>query len=246
MKTGIMQSYFFPYIGYFQLIESVDTFILYENVAFNKKSWITRNRILDKGKGVPFFINVPVKGKSSNKLIKEIEINEDEKWKGKLLKLIYFNYKKASFFNEIYPFLEEVINSSEESLHLYNSNSIIKICNLLDIKTNILFDNKVNEDVEIELQNQNDINFEDIKSERIFKICNKYNFKTYINPIGGTELYNKEHFSKNGLDLFFVNTKEYDYSQFNHTFNPHLSIIDMLMHIGVEQTKKTVKKYNLV
>ncbi|WP_299064591.1 WbqC family protein [uncultured Polaribacter sp.] len=246
MNLGIMQPYFFPYIGYFQLIESVDTFILYENVSFNKKSWITRNRILDKGKGSPFFINVPVNGKSSKKLIKEIEINGDNNWKEKLLNLIFFNYKKANYFSDIYPPLEDIINSPEINLHLFNSNCIIKICKLLDIRTNILYDNSKNQDVEEELVNQNNINKEDIKSQRIIKFCKKFNSKTYINPIGGTELYDKEYFKKNGLELLFVNTKDYSYEQFNHSFNEHLSIIDILMHTGIEQTKQTVKEYNLI
>jgi hypothetical protein len=70
MKMAIIQSYFFPYIGYFQLIDSVDKFILYGRVFIVKKSWITLNRILEKGKGVPVHINVPIIGKNSSKLIK--------------------------------------------------------------------------------------------------------------------------------------------------------------------------------
>lgn len=246
MKIGIMQSYFFPYIGYFQLIDSVNTFIIYENVTFRKKSWITRNRILDKGKEAPFYINLPVKGKSSNKLIKELEINEDGKWKKKLLNLIYFNYKKAPCFNKIYPFLEEIIYYSETNLHSYNSNIIIKLCELLNFETKIVSNNFINEDIELELKEQKDINFENVKSERIIKLTKKYNCTTYVNPIGGTELYDKVYFKKKGLELFFVQSQKHLYKQFGDSFTPGLSIIDVLMHNGVDKTIDLIKEYKLV
>lgn len=246
MKLAIMQSYFFPYIGYFQLINSVDTFILYGHVSFVKKSWITRNRILDKGKAVPVYINVPVIGKSSNKLIKDVSIDNNSKLKKKLLDLLYFNYKKAEHFNEIYPFLKELIATNEDNLHTYNSKNIIKICDLLDIKTNIIFEEQEAESIELELQIDTEIDKENIKSERVIKLCRKHYATTYINPIGGTELYEKKYFRNNNIDLFFVKTEDYEYQQFNNMFSPHLSIVDMLMHIGVKRTKEYIKKYKLI
>lgn len=246
MKLGVMQSYFFPYIGYFQLIESVDTFLIYEYVSFRKKSWITRNRLLDKKTGEPFFINIPVKGKSSNKLINEMEIIKESKWKKKLLKDIYFNYKKARFFNEIYPFLEELINFSEYNLHCYNSNSIIKICDLLDIKTKIISKDLSNITLENDIKNQNNIEKELIKYERVLRLCNKYEATSYTNPIGGVELYKRDYFKKNDVDLFFLQTNDFSYKQFGNSFTPYLSIIDQLMHVGVDETKKIIKKYKLI
>lgn len=246
MNIGIMQSYFFPYIGYFQLIDSVDTFIIYEYVSFRKKSWVTRNRILDKGKDTPIYINVPVFGKSSNKLMKEINIGRDDEWKKKLLKLIHFNYKKAKHYNEIYPFLEDLISTSEDNLHDYNSKAISKICTLLNIKTNIIHENTLGENLELELQRDSEIIESNTKSERIIRLCEKYNATTYVNPIGGVELYDKKYFQERNTGLCFVNTEEYSYQQFGDNFTPHLSIIDMLMHAGVDETKKNIKKYKLI
>lgn len=239
-----MQSYFFPYIGYFQLIDSVDVFIIYEHVTFRKKSWITRNRILDKGSQSPIFINIPVIGKSAKKIINDIQIDEDSDWKKKILNLVFFNYKKAPFFNEIYPFIEKMMLMNDSSIHNYNSCVLIKICELLDIKTKIIYNNS--EDVEVELLGDKGIQKEEVKTERILKICKKYNATKYINPIGGTELYSKESFINKNLELAFVKTNEHSYSQFDKDFTPYLSIIDMLMHIGVKETKKIIKDYELV
>ncbi len=59
MKLAIMQPYFFPYIGYFQLINTVDEFVVYDNIEFTKKGWINRNRILVNGKDE--YITLPIK-----------------------------------------------------------------------------------------------------------------------------------------------------------------------------------------
>ena len=244
MKAGIMQAYFFPYIGYFQLIDASDLFILYENVSFRKKSWITKNRILDKGRKIPVDIGIPINKKSSNKNIGDIIINGSD-WKKGMLKQIYFNYKKASFFLEIYPLLEKWINNEDENVHAYNCQIIIHICNYLDIQTTI----KSNNTDFLKLENQllnSDLPREEIKSQRVVEICKNQNVDTYINPLGGTSLYDKSYFQRNDLSLFFLNTKEYEYNQFGSEFVPHLSIIDVLLHNGKEGTKQIMKEYSLI
>lgn len=245
MKLGIMQSYFFPYIGYFQLIDAVDTFIIYEHVTFRKKSWITKNRILDKGRNIAINIQVPVSKKSSFKTIHEIEINTSTDWKKPILKLIYFNYKKAPFFNEVYPLIEHCILNKNTKLHSYNSFIIKEICSYLDIKTIIKEDNDDLLTVEESLKKRA-LNIEEVKSERIISICNKYNANTYINPIGGTELYSKEYFNQKELTLTFVKTEDFKYNQFNLPHTPYLSIIDVLMHQGKKGTQKLIQQYNLI
>jgi len=243
MKIGIMQAYFFPYIGYFQLIDASDEFILYEHVAFRKKTWITKNRILDKGRKLPIEIKIPVINKCSYKTISEIQINCTN-WKRPLLKSIYFNYKKAAYFNEVYPLIEKCIQTDTNSLHDYNSAIIKEICNYLDLKTKIKSKNEAFLKLEASLLNDKIIK-EEVKSLRIVEICKQQKAHTYINAAGGIELYDKAYFKKNNLSLFFINTKEYSYNQFNMEFAPHLSIIDVLMHNGKDGTKKLIKNYSL-
>ncbi len=241
-----MQAYFFPYIGYFQLIDYVDTFMIYEHVSFRKKSWITRNRIYDKGKKEPIVINVPVLKQSSEKSIGETLIDNRVDWRKKILNLIFFNYKKAPFFEEVFPELERIILMDGMSIHDYNSSIITGISTLLDIKTTIISDNSDYLIMEGKLKDLADDNDCEVKSQRIFEICRKEGALNYVNPIGGTELYDKNLFLKNGIELSFVETKRYTYEQFNGEFEPHLSIIDVLMHNGIEETKKMVKNYKIV
>lgn len=245
MKAGIMQSYFFPYLGYFQLIEAVDIFHLYEHVSFRKKSFITKNNILDKGRKIPVAIKVPISKKSSFKTIKEIEIQKDNTWKKQLLKLIYFNYKKAAYFEAIYPLIEKSIMRDETSLHRYNSEIIIDICNYLNINTSIKFDNDDMLDMEKDLKENTKV-LEEIKSKRIFNICKKIDADTYVNPIGGTELYDKSYFQQHDMELFFIETQLEPYKQFDNEHTPYLSIIDVLMHQGREGTQKMIKQYKLI
>jgi hypothetical protein len=246
MKIGIMQSYFFPYLGYFQLIDSVDEFLIYDAVSFRKRSWITRNKILDKGSNSCINITANVVGQSSNKLIKEITLDKNLKWKKKLLNLIFFNYKKAKHFNIIYPFLKKIIEQQENYLHSYNSLIIAEICKLLNFGTKIEFKNYALENIEHNLINDKDISKESIKSERIIRLCKYKKATTYINPSGGKELYDKGFFNGNNIELLFIKTLDYKYEQFGETFTPNLSIIDILMHAGIEETKKIIKKYTLI
>ena len=244
MKAGIMQAYFFPYVGYFQLIDASDVFILYEHVAFRKKSWITKNRIFDKSRKLPVDITIPVNKKSSYKQIIDISIRNTD-WKRVLLKQIYFNYKKALYFEEVYPLLEKLINIENEKVHTYNSEIIKGVCSYLNITTRIKANNEEFLELEKDLENS-DLPQNEIKSARIIEICKNQNADTYINPSGGTNLYNKPYFKRNNLSLFFMNTKEFKYNQFGLDFEPHLSIIDVLMHNGKEGSKSIIKKYSLI
>lgn len=240
-----MQPYFFPYIGYFQLIDAVDVFRMYELVTFRKRTWITRNRILDKGTKEPVNIQIPVSNKSSFKRINQIQVSEDLKWKNQLLKLIYFNYKKAPFFEEIYNLIEECLSSQSLYLNDYNAFIISEICNYLDIQTLIISKNDSFLDLEEKLPAmvQNPL---EIKTKRIIEICKTLNADTYLNPIGGTELYDKKDFRNNNIDLKFIETQPFTYHQFNNTHTPYLSIIDVLMHNSKEKTKSLIKEYKLI
>lgn len=243
MKIGIMQPYFFPYIGYFQLISSVDKFLLYDNINFIKNGWISRNRILEINRE-PVYFYVPLKGKSSFKKINEIKINEDLAWREKILKFIYFNYRRSLYFNEVYNFLERCFSFFEDNIGDYNKFLIKYLIEYLDIDTELIFDNSKYYNFEYEISNL--IEDKNKKMERIIYICNLEKADTYINPIGGVNVYNKNYFKKQGIDLFFIKTHEYYYKQNSYKFFKNLSIIDVLMNCGKVETKNLIHKYDLV
>ena len=232
MKVAIMQPYFLPYIGYFQLIKAVDTFVLYDDVNYINKGWINRNNILVNGKA--FMFTIPLKEASQNKLINQIELSDDPKWRTKLLQTVGQSYKKASHFNVVYPILERVLNGASVRVSDLIFESIQEINQYLGITTTIVRSSEI-------YQNQN------LKAqERIIDICGQENAKLYINPIGGQELYDQATFEKQSMTLRFIRTKPIVYKQFQNDFVPFLSILDVLMFCDVAEINNFLDLYELV
>ncbi|MEP7147015.1 MAG: WbqC family protein [bacterium] len=232
MKLAVMQPYLFPYIGYFQLINAVDKFVIYDDVNFIKKGWINRNNLLINGHANLF--TVPLKNSSQNKLIKEIEISRSEKWEKDLLKTLEISYKKSQYFEEVYKIIECIIQNDEKNISAFIYFSLQKINNYLEIKTEIVKSSSLY------------LNNYLKQSERIIDICKKENADEYINPSGGMELYSKELFRKNGLSLNFIKTNNIVYEQFNGNFEKSLSIIDVMMFNSKTKIKELLNEYELI
>lgn len=249
MKVAIMQPYFFPYIGYFQLINSVDKFIIYDDLNFIKKKWINRNRILIKNIG-PDFITVPLLDKSSSRKISETLIDDSQNWRDKLKKTIRMNYKKARMFNEVFPFIEQIIDYKTDRIAELNFNLIKSICQHVHIKTLIDNESPIYSDLEKRLSDPGFITSYypglDVKTARILDICKKENADTYHNAAGGMSLYSPGDFSRYGIELRFIKTKPFKYMQFSSAFFPDLSIIDVLMFNSPEEINSLLANFELV
>ncbi len=220
-----MQPYFFPYIGYWQLINAVDKFILYDDVAYINRGWVNRNRILLNGK--PFFLTIPLCDASQNKLINQVQVSIDERAKRKILETIRHCYHKAPFFETIYPVFERVINQDETNLSKFLEFSIRSVCNYLDIKTELICSSSIPKDDSLRGQ------------DKVIHICKLLGAEEYINSFGGRHLYSPEEFQKNGLKLSFLEPEKILYPQYKNEFVPNLSIIDVLMF----NSKKTIKSF---
>jgi hypothetical protein len=231
MKLAIMQPYFFPYIGYFQLINAVDKFVIYDDVNYINKGWINRNNVLVSG--APHLIQVPLIAASQNRLINEIEIVDDEKWKTKLLKTIYQSYSKAPFFQPVYSLIESILGNEIRKISELNVASIISICEYIGIKTEIVVSSTIYNSKHLKGQ------------ERILDICEQEKASTYINPPGGKDLYDREVFLQSGIDLQFLQPKIAIYNQFKNEFIPWLSIIDLMMHLENKELKNHLKQFQL-
>jgi hypothetical protein len=232
MKIAIMQPYLLPYIGYFQLINAVDKFVMLDDVNYINRGWINRNRILINGK--PQLISIPLKEASQNKLINEIEIVNDQKWRGKLLKTLQHNYRKAPFYQDVFPLIEKIILNKEQNISTFIFASVIDINVYLEIKTFI-------EPSSAKYHTKH------LKAEqKIVNICIQEKATTYINPIGGTELYSKQLFKDHNINLFFLKTDEIMYNQNFSNFIPYLSIIDVMMFNSKNDIKEMLNKYKLV
>ena len=232
MKLGIMQPYIFPYIGYFQLINAVDKFVIYDDVNFINKGWINRNRILNNGKDSLF--TIPLKEASQNKLINEIDVNWDSAWKSKFIKTLEQCYKKAPFYSEILPIIEQTLSIDNEPVSKVIEHNLRLICNYLGIKTTIISSSAIYQNTHLKAQ------------ERILDICLQEKSSQYINPIGGLELYDKDFFEAKNLQLSFIKSNPIEYPQFKNEFVPWLSMIDVLMFNSKEKIKEFLDNYELV
>ena len=219
---------------------------MYDNFNYIKGGWVNRNRLLVVN-SKPIFIRVPVKKSSSMSKLCNINIDNKTKWRNKLLKIIYYNYRKTIFFEEIFTVIEGLILKEIEYLTDLNCSAITQISHYLDISTDIVSDISNYELLEKELSIRgsyvdtffNVIQKPDgIKSTRVIYICKNEQADTFVNAIGGQELYNKQIFLINGIKLCFINTLPYSYKQRASQFFPNLSIIDVLMNCGKEGTKK--------
>ena len=131
-RIAIMQPYIFPYIGYFQLVYATDVFVFYDDVNFINRGWINRNRILLNGKEQLF--TIPCKDASQNKLIKDIEVLHDPKSMQKTLATIQAAYKKAPFFADVYPLMENIFGVQYEiSISQLAIDSVISVCDYLGV-----------------------------------------------------------------------------------------------------------------
>lgn len=230
MKVAIMQPYLFPYIGYFQLINAVDIFVVYDDVNYIKKGWINRNAILVNNSRFQF--TFPILKVSQNAKINELKLDLDSK--NSFLKTIVSAYAKAPFFNVVYPLIEEIFQYKQRQLSDYLVHSLQKICGYLNINTQFVISSEQNISKELKA------------SERIIAICKSLKAETYYNAIGGQELYDATDFQKAQLQLHFLQTNPMHYKQFDAPFISWLSIIDVMMFNDVDEIKKMLNNYTLL
>lgn len=232
--VAVMQPYIFPYIGYFQLISAVDEFVFYDDVNFIKRGWINRNKLLVNGEEK--LITIPCNKASQNKLINEIEVNVNNKQNKKVLQMISQSYSKAPYFETIYHLVEEILDIENETyISELAIKSVLKVCEFLDIKTKFSVSSE-----EFSASKSYD------RKNRLIHICNSVEASKYINAFGGQELYNKEDFKKEGVDLFFLKPELKRYPQFDNEFIPGLSIIDVLMFCSKGACQKMLNDFILI
>jgi len=232
MKVGIMQPYFFPYIGYWQLINAVDKYVIYDDVNYIKRGWINRNRILMNGEGK--LINLQMHNASQNKFINEVEVLGNPIYNKKLFKTLETCYKKAPYYADTFPIIESVITQDERNLAKYLEFSIRRVSEYLSIDTELIVSSTITKNNDLQGQ------------DKIIEICKVLGADEYINAIGGQALYSPENFTAQGIRLKFLKTSEIRYQQFKNENVPNLSIIDVMMFNSIEEIKKMLEEYELL
>lgn len=232
MKVAIMQPYTFPYIGYFQLIYAADVFVFYDDVNFIKKGFVNRNYILNQG--IRSVFTIPCKGISQNKKINETVVNLDSDFISKIIKTLEHNYKKAPFYDDVFPLIRNYFTNFEgKFISDFAIGSVLLVCDYLDIEKVFKLSSKTYDNSELKKEN------------RLIDIVLKEDAEIYINAIGGKTLYIKEKFLNNGIELKFLESDHIEYKQFNEEFVPWLSIIDVMMFNDKKTILEFLKQYKL-
>jgi hypothetical protein len=235
MKLAVMQPYFFPYSGYFSLIHSVDHFMFFDDVQYLRKSWMSRNRLLNIDKKEPYFIRPTLIKTDYKALLTSVKLDSNDKWKLKLLEQLNAYKNKAPFYQEVRTLIESIFQENCEYLSTFNIKSTVKICNALGFNTkfdkytdyNFWFDEKPGE------------------GDWGRVIAKELNASHYINSPGGESFIMAEPFSKINMKLGFIQPELKAYNQMNGSFTPGLSIIDMLLFNGFKQTAALISEYKI-
>lgn len=233
-KIAIMQPYLFPYIGYFQLVNAVDTFVFYDDVNFIKGGWINRNNILINGKRK--LITVPCIKPSQNKLINQVYLDPNKKTVNSILKSIDLAYKKAPYYSDVFPLIYNFLSAYDKpTVSELAIDSVLLVVDYLNLKSNFKKSSKDYSDSS-RLK----------KDNRLIEISKTAGASIYINPIGGVELYSKKRFEEEGITLNFIESGLINYTQYKNEFVPNLSIIDVMMFNSPQQIKEMLNQYILI
>lgn len=233
MKLAIMQPYLFPYLGYFQLISAVDSFIVLDDVQYRKGGWINRNKICIHEQ--PYIFTFSLKKDSTFLNINQRYFSDSfQKEKDYFIQTLHHNYRRAPYYSQTMLILERIFYQNEKNLSLFITSSLKILCDYLSISTSFQLSSNIDKMVDVKGEN------------RVIKIIKSVGASTYINAINGMELYSKNRFYKEGIKLKFIKMKEILYDQQSDMFIPNLSIIDVLMYNGRNKTEKFLLQYELI
>lgn len=234
MRIGIMQPYLFPYIGYFQLINYVDKWVIFDDIQYISKGWINRNRILhpDIKKEWQYF-TIPVKKHSREIKIMDVEINNDIQWRDELLGKLTQYKKKAPFYNETKEFLGDCLSADFSNLCKLNESTLKNTCDYL----NIPFDYSIFSQMKINTSNV------EHSGQWAKEIAHATGADEYVNPADGHKLFNESEFIDIGIQLKFLQSKLSPYVQRRGSFVPGLSIIDVMMWNDVSAISELLEDF---
>ena len=225
-----MQPYFFPYIGYLQLMQLVDVFVFYDDAQYMKGGWVNRNRYLLNGTAA--WMGYTVKKENYKLFInqREYQLSDVNSLKDKLKGA----YAKAPYFKSVFPIICSILDFTDGNVASFNQNSLKVLADYLGIQCEFK--------ISSELSKNNNLRGQD----RVVDICKAVGATHYINTIGGTSLYSRASFEKKAMTLSFIQAGKFDYKQFNDSHEPYLSIIDVMMFNSLDDISKMMSNYSLL
>lgn len=237
MKLGIMQPYFFPYIGYFQLINAVDRWIAFDDIQFIDKGWINRNRVLHPDPVKEWqYITLPLDKRGQFDKICDISIKSQVDWRSQILGKLTSYKKKAPYYDQTIDFVRDCFDADETNLSRFVIRSLKMTAQYVGIQT------------PIDVQSEMDLHLPKIEhpGQWALRISEAVGASEYINSLGGAEIFRQEEFESAGVTLTFLQPTLAPYSQRRDGFVGGLSIIDALMFNDREKCAKLIEGYDLV
>jgi hypothetical protein len=224
-RVAILQSNYIPWKGYFDLINTVDIFVFYDEVQFTKNDW--RNRNIIKNATGQQWLTIPVIQKNLDQKI-DNTIIAHSLWIRKHKQAIELNYRKSKYFDEVFPIIEDLYQIENDNLSLINQKLILNINKLLELETKII--------------NSTELSLKGDKVQRLVHACKKLNATTYVSGPRAKEYLDETLFHQNRIQVEWKDYSNYDdYSQLHQPFNHNVSIIDTLMNLGIEKTQQYIK-----
>ena len=190
MKIAVMQPYFLPYLGYFQLIAAVDRFVFYDDVNFMKKGWVNRNQLLHRGEKRLF--SIPLSGASQNRRINEIPLAIDSRWRHKFFRTIESSYSRAPNYESTVGWLSSLLGAEYDNIGELAKASVKSVCSIVGLSTELVDSSSKYGNVNLKGQ------------ERILDICLRENSKIYVNAQNGRHLYDPLSFQSRDIELRFI------------------------------------------
>jgi hypothetical protein len=226
MKLGIMQPYFFPYAGYFQLICACDHFILFDDVQYIRHGWINRNRIL-KPVGGWQYITVPVERHSRTDPIKNIVPHRTQLWRERILGQLRHYGKIAPHYSATASVVERSLQLPFDNITQLNLNCLREVFGYVGLPLSC----------SISSQRGFDYGAVADAGEWALRISEQMRASCYINPPGGAALFDRGKFENAGIQLRLLAPSLPEYSQNRPTFEGQLSVIDLMMFHSPEEIR---------
>lgn len=233
MKLGIMQPYYFPYLGYFDLINCADHWVVFDTAQYIRHGWINRNRILHPTKGSQYVV-VPVRKHARETPIRDVRIAEDDAWKRRIPGQIQHYKKKARrHFERVHDLIEACHDTDETSISRFNVSILARVCRVLDIPFEYSFFS------ELDL----DLGPIEHPGDWALRISEAMGASEYFNPPGGEHLFDKAAFERAGIRLTIRHLPPLEYDCYGYEFIPNLSILDVLLWNSPSAVKQHLDRH---
>lgn len=234
MKLAIMQPYFFPYIGYFSLMEYADEFILFDTAQYDRKGWMNRNRILKPKEGWQY-IRAGVVKPAFRATIQEVVLAGDPGWKDTIVRQLEHYKGTAPHYEETVALVASSLAKPASTLTELNRNTLAAVRDALGIECPI----NVFSEMDLELGEVQHA------GQWALRISEAAGAKEYVNPPGGKDIFDAKDFGQAGIKLTFLTNELTEYNQHRNVFEAGLSIIDTLMFCSPEERRTMLNNYIL-